>query len=64
MHWRAYESRVNSVDELKLQLIEVWSRVQQNTKLFCDSFVKIRQIDRHFLNSPGSAETQERWGGK
>jgi len=30
MHQRVYEYRMNSVDELKLRLIDVWNSLQQN----------------------------------
>ena len=30
MQQRVYECRMNSVDELKLRLIEVWNSLQQN----------------------------------
>jgi len=30
MHQRAYECRVNSVDELKQDIVEIWNSLQQN----------------------------------
>jgi len=51
MQWRVYECPMNSVDELKLRLIDVWNSLQQN--VIDDSINKWRKQLRACVHADG-----------
>jgi len=64
---RVYECRMNSVDELKLRLIDVWNSLQQNVihAAINDWRKQLRacvQADRHFEHLSRARVTNKSYG--